>query len=446
MTTVIESPLAPSAKTRGIGVRSVFRAEWRKLVAQLSTRVLALVCLLGPIAYVVVLKTQSGVPTDALLGVWAHSSGFSVVFVLLVFAGSWGFPVLAGVAAGDSFASESRYGTWKTVLTRSCTRRELFIGKVLAVAALAEALVVLLAFSSIVSSLLLVGHQPAVGVSGNVMSAGHAMLAVLASWLWVMVPVLAFTALAVLFSVATSSGIAGVLGPVLVGFAMQLLALVGGSTWAHFLLVGSAFDGWHAFISDHPYYRPLLVSAAVSVGWTVASLAAAWLILRRREFDGAGDARPTDWSRLLRVVVGSIAALVLVAYACTWGPTGITEQRLENSVNATFGRLTVYQQQLLGRVVPANASLKSFVSCIRRGHTSRGPGDDWACSLQIYAPNAAGSNITQFHVNYEVAVQSNGCYRAEGPPAFIGQRTMTVAGGREVVNPLFIFYGCFDTL
>lgn len=445
MTTHIESPTAPAVRG-GAGLRPVFRTEWRKLAAQLSTRVLALVCLLGPIAYVVVLKTQGGVPTDALLGVWAHSSGFSVIFVLLVFAGSWGFPVLAGVAAGDSFASESRYGTWKTVLTRSCTRQELFIGKVLAVTALTEALVVLLAFSSIISSLLLVGHQPAVGVSGNVMPAGHALVAVLASWLWVMVPVLAFTALAVLFSVATASGIAGVLGPILVGFAMQLLALVGGSTWTHFLLVGSAFDGWHAFISEHPYYKPLLVSAAVSLGWTVASLGAAWLILRRREFDGGADAGATSWRRLLGIVVGFVGALVLVGYACTWGPTGITEQRLENSLNRTFGNLTVYQQELLGRAVPPHASLTSFVACVRRGHTSRGPGDDWACSLQIYAPGSAGSNITQFHVNYEVDVQSDGCYRAEGPPSFIGQRTMTVAHGREVVNPLFIIYGCFDTL
>jgi ABC-2 type transport system permease protein len=445
VTALIESPPA-STRADGVGVRSVFRAEWRKLTAQLSTRVLALVCLLGPIAYVVVLKTQSGVPTDALLGVWAHSSGFSVVFVLLVFAGSWGFPVLAGVAAGDSFASESRHGTWKTVLTRSCTRRELFVGKVLAVTALTEALVVLLAFSTVVSSVLIVGHQPAVGVSGNVMSASHALFAVLVSWLWEMVPVLAFTGLAVLFSVATASGIAGVLGPVLVGYSMQLLALVGGSKWAHFLLVGSAFDGWHTFASAHPYYRQLLVSAAVSIGWTVATLGAAWLILRRREFDSSGESRATDWPRLLRGVVVSIAALVLAAFACTWGPTGITEQRLENSIDRTFGNLTIYQQQLLGRAVPPHASLRSFTSCLRRGHASRGPGDDWACSLQIFAPNSAGSNITQFHVTYEVEVQSNGCYRAEGPPAFIGQRTLAVAGGREVVNPLFIMYGCFNTL
>lgn len=445
MTTVLEVAESP-AKPRGVGVRSVFRAEWRKLTAQLSTRVLALVCALGPLAYVVVLKTQGGVPTDALLGVWVHNSGFSVIFVLLVFAGSWGFPVLAGVAAGDSFASESRYGTWKTVLTRSCTRQELFLGKVLAVVTLTEGLVVLLALSSVVSSVLLVGHQPAVGVSGNLMSAGHALLAVLGAWLWEMLPVLAFTSLAVLFSIATANGIAGVLGPVLVGYSMQLLALVGGSMWAHLLLVGSAFDAWHPFISGHPYFQPALAAGAVCIGWTVACLSAAWLILRRREFDVAGASRATDWPRLLRGVVVSIAALVLVALACTWGPTGITEGRLENSINQTFSNLTVYQQQLLGRQVPKGATLRAFTSCLRRGHNSRGPGDDWACSFQVFSPNAAGSSIAQFHVNYEVAVQSNGCYRAEGPPGFIGQRTMTVAGGRQVVNPLFIFYGCFNTL
>jgi ABC-2 type transport system permease protein len=445
VTSVVEVT-GSATKPPGVGLRSVFRVEWRKLTAQLSTRVLALVCALGPLAYVVVLKTQGGVPTDALLGVWVHNSGFSVVFVLLVFAGSWGFPVLAGVAAGDSFASESRYGTWKTVLTRSCTRQELFLGKVLAAVALTEALVALLAFSAVVSSVLLVGHQPAVGVTGNVMTAGHALLAVLAAWLWEALPVLAFTALTVLFSVATASGIAGVLGPVLVGYSMQLLALVGGSKWAHLLLVGSAFDAWHPFISSHPYFQPVFASAAVCVGWTAACLGAAWLILRRREFDGASESRAMSWPRLLRAVVVSLFALVLVAFACTWGPTGITEGKLENSITQTFSNLTVYQQQLLGRQVPPGASLKAFTSCLRRGHNSRGPGDDWVCSFQVFAPDAAGSTVAQFHVNYEVDVQSSGCYRAEGPPAFIGQRTMTVAHGRQVVNPLFLFYGCFNPL
>jgi ABC-2 type transport system permease protein len=94
--------------------------------------VLALVCLVGPFAFAAVLKLQTGSPADTLLGVWVHSSGLAISLVILGFAGSWGFPLVAGVLAGDMFSAEDRYGTWKTVLTRSRTRREVFAGKLLA--------------------------------------------------------------------------------------------------------------------------------------------------------------------------------------------------------------------------------------------------------------------------------------------------------------------------
>lgn len=426
---------------------TVFRAEWRKLTAQLSTRLLTLVCALGPLAYVLVLKTQSGVPTDALLGAWVHTSGFSVIFVLLVFAGSWGFPVLAGVAAGDSFASEHRLGTWKTVLTRSASRGEIFVGKVLAVVVLAEALVALLAFSSLASSVFLVGRQPAAGLSGNVIASGHAVVLVLLSWLWDMLPVLAFTALAVLFSVATTSGIAGVLGPVLVGYGMQLLALVGDSTWAHLALVGSAFDGWHAIVSAEPFYGQLVVSAAVSLAWTVACLGAAWLIFRRREFAGGADGRGVDWPLLLRGVVATIAALVLAALACTWGPTGVTEARLEKSVTATFSNLVRYQQRLLGHPAPPPSALLAYTTCARATRdVNSGPGGDWTCSVQVLTPAVALVTPGQVTIPYDVDVQSNGCFRAQGPPTTVGGKTLTAQDGHQVINPLLTIYGCFDIL
>jgi len=87
------------------GVWSVYRAERRKLSTQFSTRLLALICVLGPFAFAGVLKLQSGSPADTLFGVWVHSSGFALSLVVLSFCGAWGFPVLAGVLAGDIFAS-----------------------------------------------------------------------------------------------------------------------------------------------------------------------------------------------------------------------------------------------------------------------------------------------------------------------------------------------------
>ncbi len=160
----------------------VYRAEARKLRSQLSTRVLALVCALGPFAFGAILSQQSGVPADTLLGVWVHTSGYAVSFVVLGFAGYLGFPVLAGVLAGDLFSSEDRYGTWKSVLTRSRSRREVFAGKVLAVSTFGVALLALAALSSLVAGLLFTGDQPVVGLGGTVLSSGEGLWLVLASW------------------------------------------------------------------------------------------------------------------------------------------------------------------------------------------------------------------------------------------------------------------------
>ena len=49
----------PSTAAR---VRGAFVVEWRKLIAQLATKVLALICVLGPFAFAAVLKLQSSTP------------------------------------------------------------------------------------------------------------------------------------------------------------------------------------------------------------------------------------------------------------------------------------------------------------------------------------------------------------------------------------------------
>ena len=137
---VIYSESSPERRRHARRVGGVWRAETRKLRAQLASRVLVLVCVLGPLAFGLILNEQAAVPADTLFGVWVHESGYAVSLVVLGFAGYLGFPVVAGVVAGDLFSSEDRYGTWKTVLTRSCTTEELFVGKVLAAATFAVGL------------------------------------------------------------------------------------------------------------------------------------------------------------------------------------------------------------------------------------------------------------------------------------------------------------------
>ncbi len=428
----------------GPALRHSYRAEWRKLSAQLPTRIAALVCVLGPFAFAAVLSVQSGVPADTLFGQWVHQSGFAIPMVVLSFGGAWGFPVLAGVVAGDIFASEDRHGTWKTILTRACTRRHVFAGKVLAAATCAVALLVLAGVASLVAGVLLVGDQPLVDLSGAMIAPGRCLVLVLLSWATDIPPLLGFVGLAVFFSVATRNGIAGVLGPILVALAMQLLLLVGTGYWVHTWLLGSAFSGWYGLFVSDQFLRPLLLAIVVSLAWIVVALSASRAILRARDFAGAAVVRRPGWLVPVRSVIAAGAALALIGIACSWGPPAVTAARLEASIKPTFNGLVLLQQGLLGRHIPAHEALNDYAACVRRSGLTQGPGDDWICTLDMVVETDGAEPFSLTPVAFDVTVKADGCYKAEGPPTFIGQPEIRDDHGAEVVNPLYAFDGCFD--
>ncbi len=435
---------APSGRRSAGGVWSVYRTERRKLGTQIASRVLALLCVVGPFAFTLILKAQTGAPSDTMFGVWVHSSGFAIAVVVLAFSGSWGFPVLAGVLAGDIFSAEDRYGTWKTILTRSCRRRDLFVGKVLAAATFSAGLVALLAISSLAAGVLLVGHQPLVGLSGMLISPSRTAGLVLTSWLTCVLPMLGFTSLALLLSVAARNGIFGVLGTILVALVMQLLALVGTGTWVHGLLLASAFDGWHGLFTAHPFYSQLLVGSIVSVAWIAACLSAAWAILRRRDFAGTPGGRRSGWSRPVAAVLLSTALVAVLALAGSWGPAGVTAARLTDSIAPTFSNLTLLQQRLRGRT-ETTANLRVLAHCGRRSAHGVGPGDDWFCTVDALIAQPGTVPFWGTPVTYDISVKSNGCYKAQAAPASVGNLLMRDAHGHLAVNPLATIYGCFDT-
>jgi hypothetical protein len=274
---------------------------------------------------------------------------------------------------------------------------------------------------------------------------GASLALLLIAWLVSLLPLLAFTSLAVLFSVATRNGIMGVLGPVLVALVMQLLALVGKGSVVHVLLVGSAFDDWHGLLVSHRFFGPLIAGSLVSLAWIAASLGGAWLLLVRRDFAGAPVARRQTWVAALRVVVVTAGVVALLGAASNWGPVPITARKVQAAFIPTFTNLTLLQQRLLGRTAPPGTKLNILPSCRRRGTTSQGPGDDWTCQLDVLIPQPGANPFNPTVVTYDMSVRSNGCYKAEAPPSFIGQQMMRDAAGKQVVNPLFTIYGCFDT-
>jgi ABC-2 type transport system permease protein len=420
------------------------QTELIKLGSQLAIRVLALVCAVGPFAFAAVLKVQSGTPADALFGAYVHSSGFAVSLVVMGFAGAWGFPLIGGLVAGDQSASEDRHNTWKTILTRSCSLGELFCGKLLAAATVAIAMLVLTAASSLLAGLVLVGGHGLVSLSGSLESSGRSLALTLVSWALCVLPLLAYVSLAVLFSVASRNGIVGVVGPIVIALATTLIDLIGKGVWVHLLLIGSAFGGMYGLFTAHPFLGPLVITSLVSVVWIILCIGAAWLILRRRDFV-SGSAKAPSWHAPLRVVAASIAVIAVLAFAANLGPTGVTAPRLNAAIGAAFNNVSLLQQRLIGRVAPAGARLDVQPFCNRRGTKSEGPGD-WLCNVYVYLPQPNSVPFQRTNVEYDVSVRYDGCYKAQSPPTFIGGPTMTDRRGRSVVNPLFVVYGCFDTL
>src|ERR1051325_3202913 len=153
---------------------------------------------------------------------------YTTLFRSLGFAALWALPALASIVAGDVFSAEDRYGTWSTLLTRSRTRTEVLIGKTIVSLAFSLVAVVVLAISSILAGLLVVGPTPLIDLSGVVLQPHEALDRVVLAWMSALAPACAFAAVAMLISVATKSSAAGVGVPVIIGFAMQLLALVDG--------------------------------------------------------------------------------------------------------------------------------------------------------------------------------------------------------------------------
>jgi ABC-2 type transport system permease protein len=422
-----------------------YQTELRKLSAQVIVRLLVLVCVVGPFAFAGVLSVQSGTPADALFGAYVHSTGFAISLVVLGFAGSWGFPLIAGLIAGDIFASEDRQNTWKTILTRSCSLADLFAGKVLAALTYALGLLGVAAVASLVAGALFEGSHGLVGLSGSLLSPGHSLVLTIVSWLLCALPVISYVSLAVLFSVASRNGIVGVIAPIVVALAVQLLDLIGKGVWAHQLFIGSAFTGFYGLFTAHVFLGPLLVSVLVSLVWSAGCLTAAWVILRRRDFLAGAGVRATGWRAPVRVVVATAVVIAALAFAGNLGPTGVTAPRLNHAIATAFSNASLLQQQLLGRTAPAGARLNVQPYCNRRGAKAQGPGD-WLCNVYVYLPQPKSVPFQRTNVDYDVSVASDGCFKAQAPPNFIGDQTMREASGKTIANPLFVVYGCFNTL
>ena len=265
---------------------TVLRWELTKLAAQARLRYAVLGCVVAPPLVVLVLDGQQRPPKDTLFGRQIHTSGYAVALLVLGFAAQWLFPLLCALVAGDIFANEDQHGTWKTILTRSVSRGQVFVAKTVTAVVFSLVALVLLAASTILSSLVVVGRQPLIGLTGQLIGPHTALPLVIASWATALPPLLGFTALAILLSVLTRNPAFGVVGPVVLGLLMTLAGSLGGIDPGRRLLLTTPFDAWHGLMTQQRFYGPLSFGLAVSAAWIAACLGIAYVALRRRDITG----------------------------------------------------------------------------------------------------------------------------------------------------------------
>ena len=281
------APVTPAARTerRKPTIFNAIRWEMSKLTAQARARVTLAICLIAPILIVIAINGQQRPPKDSLYGREIHESGFAVALLVLGFAAQWVLPLLTALVAGDIFASEDQHGTWKTVLTRSISRSQLFWAKTFTALSFAIAALLILATSTIVSSVLIVGDQDLTGLTGQVISSGSAARLVAASWATALAPLIGFTCLAILLSVRSRNPAVGIAAPVEIGMVMQLVGGLATLSAIRPLLLTTPFEAWHGLLAENSFYTPLVTGLAVCAGWCLICLGTAFVTLRRRDIN-----------------------------------------------------------------------------------------------------------------------------------------------------------------
>lgn len=151
--------------------------------------------------------------------------------------------------------------------------------------------------------------------------------------------------------------------------------------------------------------------------------------------------------RLAEHRIGAARALAVLTAAAALsgcGSTGIAPTPLQDSISRTFANLYVLQQKDQGHPAPSSADLRARSSCVKGtpDMEQAGAGADWVCRVTFLVAGPA----TPVTAVYDVNVRTDGCYAADGdgPTSVNGTRTVTGAGYRQVINPLWRIDGCFD--
>ncbi len=449
VTATTGAPTAAASPARSVSVARVLRFELVKQLAQWRVRLLILACWIGPALAVIIVSGQGTLPSDTLFGREMHATGWAGALVVLSFAGSWFFPLLTSVVAGDVFSAEDRLGTWRYLLVAVRSPRRIFLAKALASLTVLAMCVPGLAVSGLVGGLV-VGSRALTGLDGHQLGPMDAAGKLLLAWLCALAPILAFAAIGLLASVIFGRSPIGLLLPAFGGLGMQMASQVLPMPAAvRVTLPSFAFLSWNGLFTSPPQLGSLIAGVAVSLAWAVVATALAYLLFMRRDFTSLahdGSVRRTITLGIAPLLaVWALSAAVVAAATGATG-SGIDQAKLQRSLATSFAHLYRVQSQEVYHLNVTEAQLRVTASCTKGSGlvADEGPGNDWRCSVSWHLPgvnNAVGQAV------YQLDVSANGRYVADGdgPNEVNGYFVVRTPYG-TAPNPLWQFDGLVDLL
>jgi ABC-2 type transport system permease protein len=430
-------------------VARAFRFELVKQLAQWRVRLLILACWIGPAIAVIIVSGQSTLPSDTLFGREMRATGWAGALVVLSFAGSWFFPLLTSVVAGDVFSSEDRLGTWRHLLVAVRSPRRIFLAKALASLTVLAMCVPGLAVSGIIGALV-VGSRALTGLDGHQLAPMDAVGKLLLAWLCALAPILAFAAIGLLASVIFGRSPIGLLLPAFGGLGMQLASQVLPMPAAvRVTLPSFAFLSWNGLFTSPPQLGSLIAGVVASLAWAAVATALAYRIFMRRDF--TNPAHDGSVRRAITLGIAPLLAVWALSAAVVAGATGATgsgidQAKLQQSLATSFAHLYRVQSLELYHLNVTEPQLRVTASCTKGSGlvADEGPGNDWRCVVTWHLP---GVNKATGQAVYQLDVNANGRYVADGdgPNEVNGYFVVHTSYG-IAPNPLWQFDGLVDLL
>jgi ABC-2 type transport system permease protein len=442
------SGLHPPARAARITLAQVYRFELVKLLAQWRLRAVFLACLVAPALYTAVVSSQTSLPADFVFGRWMNQTGWAGSLVVLVFTGTLALPLVTCVISGDIFAVEDRLGTWRHLLVTVRSPRLIFAGKALAALTVTLALFVPLVLSSVAGGLLVVGSHPMPGLDDHLIGSGELARLVALSWVSVIPPTLAFSAIGLLGSVAFGRSPLGLLMPVAFALVLELVHMLPVPVALRAATPTSPFATYRGFFTDPPQLGMFGIGLVVSAAWIALATYLAHRMFVRRDFTdlgGDGSSRRFALTGLLPLVALLAVTTAVVATVTGVTGTGVDRAKVERSLATSFSHLYVLQTRELNRPAVTESQLRTTAECDKGGSRVEdvGPGNDWRCVVTWTVPGADGSA----NAIYQLDVLPDGRYTADGdgPKEVNGYFLVRTKTG-DAPNPLWQFDGLVDLL